>query len=344
MKRYLVTITGRANLGYKGNKLRERDLCCSYVYGKNKAEAISKFWEQISNCSGLKGFERRDFKITAERWEKEADLDVNGNPLTDLEWAIPFDLLASIEMMHDEHFKNYKLDLPESLHEPQESSEPVAQENIQPELEDATESISEPQRDNRWNVSVFFSKGQILDELFRLKNDLSSGDVVGCTKRHEHQMNRFIKALDVAIDCINEIDELSQKASQSSSDEEKEITQENAEELTEAKPEHQRDVSLYSLGYGDKTFILVKEREENGLWAYYSVDSNELLWSSAERFSQDDLTRMYENGYFMSELVAKRKNKALALELFEKNGAPSDLIVEFRNSLSEIDDEIARLY
>ena len=239
MKRYLVTITGRANLGYKGNKLRERDLCCSYVYGKSMAEAISKFWEQIKESSGLKGFERRDFKITAERWEKDVDLDVNGNPLTDLEWAIPFDLLASVEMMHDEHFKNYKLDLPESLHEPQESSEPVAQENIQPELEDATESISEPQRDNRWNVSVFFSKGQILDELFRLKNDLSSGDIVGCTKRHEHQMNRFIKALDIAIDCINEIDELSQKASQSSSEEEKEITQENAEELTEAKPEPQ---------------------------------------------------------------------------------------------------------
>lgn len=123
--------------------------------------------------------------------------------------------------------------------EPQESSEPVAQENIQPELEDATEAKSEPQRSNRWNVSVFFSKDQILDELWRLRSDLSSGDVVGCTKRHEHQMNRFIKALDVAIDCINEIDELSQRASQSSSDEEKKITRENAEELTESNPEPQ---------------------------------------------------------------------------------------------------------
>lgn len=128
MKRYLITITGRANLGYKGNKLRERDLCCSYVYGKNKAEAISKFWEQIEKSSGLKGFERRDFKITAERWEKEADLDVNGNVLTDIEWAIPFDLLASVEMMHDEHFKNYKLAVPESIMAQAEETTEKAQE------------------------------------------------------------------------------------------------------------------------------------------------------------------------------------------------------------------------
>lgn len=115
MKRYLITITGRANLGYKGNRLRERDLCYSYVYGKNKAEAISKFWEQIEKSSGLKGFERRDFKITAERWEKDSFLDVNGNVVTDIEWAISFDLLASVEMVHDEHFKNYKLAVPESI-------------------------------------------------------------------------------------------------------------------------------------------------------------------------------------------------------------------------------------
>ena len=149
MKRYLITITGRANLGYKGNRLRERDLCCAYVYGMNKAEAISKFWEQIEKSSGLKCFERRDFKLTAERWEKEADLDVHGNPLKDLEWAIPFDLLSSVEMEWDNHSQNYKLAVPKSIMAMAEASEDADQakaERIHDQiLETAQEGNSEAQ-------------------------------------------------------------------------------------------------------------------------------------------------------------------------------------------------------
>ena len=63
-----------------------------------------------------------------------------------------------------------------------------------------------------WKVSVFFSKEEILDELLRLKSDLSSGDVVGCTKRHEHQLNRFIKALAVAIALMDETADLNETA------------------------------------------------------------------------------------------------------------------------------------
>lgn len=84
---------------------------------------------------------------------------------------------------------------------------------IHPDSADATESNSEAQEGkNSWDVSVFFSKDMIMDELFRLKSDLGSGDVVGCTKRHEHQMNRYIKALAVAIALMDETADLSETA------------------------------------------------------------------------------------------------------------------------------------
>ena len=227
----------------------------------------------------------------------------------------------------------------ELTEKPQESSEPVAQEIIQPEPEDATESISEAQRDNRWNVSVFFSKGQILDELFRLKNDLSSGDIVGCTKRHEHQMNRFIKALDVAIDCINEIDELSQKASQSSSDEEKEIAQENPQELTESNPEPLGDIKLSD--FFSITEMLLMENSEPE-WAYYH--NNDLIWASSKRFSKDELLRMYANGYFMPYLTDKRKNLS-RIQLKEyKTMGNTERCQNLWKQIEALDEEIARLF
>ncbi len=433
MKRYLITMTGRSNTF--PHSLRGVDVCDCYVFANNKNEAISKFWEQIEMNSHLSGYSRRDFKITAERWEKEADLDVNGNPLKDLEWAIPFEQLRNtrmgtrnckwaLEVITEENTKEQEriseeahqlaqavaqMDadqvcsiVEETLRKPQESSEPVAQENIQPEPEDATESISEPQEASprlfkkskrleipkteidKWNRMLRSAEGSSTCCTFTLWHEGIDEHgrwfELGFDNIRAHMISHpsdcyFIKKIkentwlyfedcagiqerwllsDVArafflpepSDDESNDSRGSRKASQSSSEDEKEIINENAEELTESNPEPQRDVSLYSLGNGDKTFILVKEREENGLWAYYSVDSNELLWSSAERFSQGDLTGMYENGYFMSELVAKRKNKAEALELLEKNGAPSCLrqFVELRNSISEIDEEIARLY
>ena len=93
MKRYLVSMEGRSNLCY--SKLRGIELACSYVYANNKKEAISKFWEQFENNKNI-GVIRRDVKITAERWEK-GELDCNGNPMSDLESAIPFDLLHLVE-------------------------------------------------------------------------------------------------------------------------------------------------------------------------------------------------------------------------------------------------------
>lgn len=107
----------------------------------------------------------------------------------------------------------------------------------EPDQETAQEGNSEAQKANSWHVSVFFSKNEIVDELQKLKDDLGSGDVVGCTKIHEHQRNRFIKALDVALFLINATDELPE----SSSDNSKEIIKETAEESTESnsKPHSQ---------------------------------------------------------------------------------------------------------
>lgn len=487
MKRYLVTLTGRANLGCKGNKLREHDLCYSYVFGKNKDEAISKFWEQISNCSGLKGFERRDFKITAERWEKDSFLDVNGDVVTDIEWAIPFDLLASLEMIHDEHYQNYHLAIPldfkieETTNQAKEDSnmkaqeladnrkpsdiirslwdrkgsktqsfvingkliktnfdaydlpywngtdipvkytrennginyrstkpraeeldeciaqgfdeirfvlcasgmirgyckiyvwahkskkaqeledkeikeattqpikklsgaprliaEPVAQENIQPEHEDATESISEPQETaqgkNEWEISVFFSKDQILDELNQLKTDLGSGDVVGCTKRHEHQRNRYIKALEIAINQLM----ASEKPLTAHHDAEKEIAQENPQELTESNPEPLGDIKLSD--FFSITEMLLMENSEPE-WAYYH--NNDLIWASSKRFSKDELLRMYANGYFMPYLTDMRKNLS-RIQLKEyKTMGNTERCQNLWKQIEALDEEIARLF
>ena len=68
MKRYLVTMEGRSNSIYV--KISGNEIASSYVYAKSKNEAISKFWEQIENNNNFSLHPRRDFKITAERWEK----------------------------------------------------------------------------------------------------------------------------------------------------------------------------------------------------------------------------------------------------------------------------------
>lgn len=137
MKRYLVTLTGRANCIY--GKLRANELVCSYVHANSKKKAIDLFWGEIEKNENFNCYSRRDFKIEAELWNED-ELDHYGNPLKDWESAIEFSNLHLIRFNHCTG--KYEL-----ADKPQESSEPVAQENIQPEPEDATESISEPQED-----------------------------------------------------------------------------------------------------------------------------------------------------------------------------------------------------
>lgn len=211
MKRYLVTLTGRANCIY--GKLRGNELVCSYVHANSKKKAIELLWGELEKNENFYCYSRRDFKIEAELWN-ENELDHYGNPLKDWESAIDFSNLHLIRFNHctgkyeilsaemekaeqikseeahqlaqavaqmdadqvcsivEETLKEQKEikeateklqhDLSSTLKlreekraewraqaqkEAQESSEPVAQENIQPEPEDATESISEPQED-----------------------------------------------------------------------------------------------------------------------------------------------------------------------------------------------------
>ena len=143
---------------------------------------------------------------------------------------------------------------------------------------------------------------------------------------------------DYAKAYFNIEDESNPEPSQSSSDEEKEITQENAEELTEGKSEGKEGITTSMIAVGD--FIVIEERKNDALWAYYHGD--DFLWSSAQRFSKDDLLRMYENGYFMEELKKLRGMKHDAIRACKD--FPFEILMRMRNELDLIDDEIARLF
>lgn len=318
------------------------DQVCSIVEETLKEQKELKEAQEDSNMKFKKieaGCYEAENGMLIKKWEWDGlwKIFFNGNQLTVCETLK--EAKGWIEEHERETHMLENMKAQELTDEPQESSEPVAQENIQPEPEDATEAKSEPQRNNRWNVSVFFSKDQILDELWRLRSDLSFGDVVGCTKRHEHQMNRFIKALDVAIDCINEIDELSQRASQSSSEEEKEISQENAEELTESNSEPLGDIKLSD--FFSITEMLLMENSEPE-WAYYH--NNDLIWASSKRFSKDELLRMYANGYFMPYLTDMRKNLS-RIQLKEyKTMGNTERCQNLWKQIEALDEEIARLF
>lgn len=175
MKRYLVTLTGRTNLIVRA--MRDHDVCDCYVYANSQKEAISKFWEQLEKNPHLSSYTRRDFKITAERWEK-GELNMYGEPMSDLESAIPFDLLAVAEWKKDH---SYKLTAPETAPETEEK------EMNQPEPEKVTESHTEPQkaksshqvisRDqiNAWNRLVNEIAGTNLWHRFSLQKEYKDG-------------------------------------------------------------------------------------------------------------------------------------------------------------------------
>ena len=171
MKRYLVTLTGRTNLIVRA--MRDHDVCDCYVYAHSQKEAISKFWEQLEKNPHLSSYARRDFKITAERWEK-GELNMYGEPMSDLESAIPFDLLAVAEWKKDH---SYKLTAPET----------EEKEMNQPEPEKVTESTTEPQNTksthqvisraqiNAWNRMVNQIAGTKLWHRFVLQKEYKDG-------------------------------------------------------------------------------------------------------------------------------------------------------------------------
>ncbi len=515
MKRFLVSLIGRANLGYKGCKLRDHEICCAYVHGKSKAEAISKFWEQLEkNPLISEHYSRRDFKITAERWESD-ELNRYGEPLGDWESSLPFDQLACA-VWNDEKYElesaeikegsrvmikrlsqiddqswlvdemerfcgmwasvkyDYENDfveltgidglegwqwkkdalIPQSedsfkAHElaekisqmdsavvakaVDESLEKIKMEKAKAELqsnlsahlkaldderkerkaqaeaeaiqkgaiinpekkyhviswrigapidektdcgiwdgsgmahfsegfggfaysadgwlyfaqEAEDEITAEPdqakaQRTNSWNVSVFFSKNQIVDELQKLKDDLGSGDVVGCTKIHEHQRNRFIKALDVALFLINATDELPESSQESSSDNSKEIIKETAEESTESNLEAQdassavefKKISDYEIkaSWNGETIgrisITFHYKSYSPVIKIYRISGN-----MREKFETLDDAKMHLIQNF----------RAQAQEALDQ-AEDEKIKLKIRNKLDVLDDQIADLF
>lgn len=370
MKRYLVTLTGRVNCIY--GKLRGNELVCSYVHANSKKKAIDLFWGEIEKNENFNCYSRRDFKIEAELWNED-ELDHYGNPLKDWESAIEFSNLHlirfnhctgkfeifSAEMEKSEQIKSEEAHqlaqavaqmdadqvcsiIEETLRKPQESSEPVAQENIQPELENATESISEPHSEI-WELAHMYH----IPECYNKKTDsiIIEDDYFHCVDcfvfdflRDQHDFILRCEELE-NYSRIWHLERISQKASQSSSDEEKEITQENAEELTESNPEPLGDIKLSD--FFSITEMLLMENSEPE-WAYYH--NNDLIWASSKRFSKDELLRMYANGYFMPYLTDKRKNLS-RIQLKEyKTMGNTERCQNLWKQIEALDEEIARLF
>ena len=358
MKRYLVTLTGRANCIY--GKLRGNELVCSYVHANSKKKAIELFWGELEKNENFYCYSRRDFKIEAELWN-ENELDHYGNPLKDWESAIDFNNLhlirfnhctgkyeiLSAEMEKAEQIKSEEAHqlaqavaqmdadqvcsiIKETLRKPQESSEPVAQENIQPEPEDATESISEPHK-----ASIPDSNKKYHVQLWKIGTAVDN--LQDCGIWDGYGMSNFRAGFG---GFIYQDGEWLYYASESLPDENKEIIKESTAKPTEEKSEGKEGITTSLIAVGD--FLVIEERKNGESWAYYH--GNDFLWSSAERFSQDDLLRMYENGYFMEELTKQRIRKYDAIEKCKENDFPDDVLVRMRNELNAIDDEIARLF
>lgn len=248
MKRYLVTLTGRKNLGYI--KMREQELVCSYVFANNKKDAISLFWGELETNEQFKFYSRRDFKIEIERWD-EGELDINGNPISDWELAIPLEDLTRVRW----NYKTNRFDIPTEENikaEEKKSAEAheLAQTISQMDagevcviVEKALDEIKTEKAQNEAQKSSEDEAKEINPEsdYHVVRVNKSTSEQIDCGTWSGHGMdfkagfNGFFKEDDTFIWYATEIEPETAPEIEA-----KEINQPEPEMATESKPEHHR--------------------------------------------------------------------------------------------------------